>query len=48
MSLGVRFETRLNKHTKQFEQIPVEDTFIYIPVIPTELLLKTPRYSSVC
>ena len=50
MSLGVRFETRLNKNTKQCEQIPVEDTFILIHSSYSDIKTpaKTPGYSAVC
>ncbi|PIK48988.1 hypothetical protein BSL78_14139 [Apostichopus japonicus] len=43
ISLGVRMESRINKVTRLHEQVPVNNTFIYIPIIRTlELLLKHP------
>ncbi|PIK38618.1 hypothetical protein BSL78_24528, partial [Apostichopus japonicus] len=41
ISLGVRMESHINKVTRLHEQVPVNNTFIYIPIIRTlELLLK--------
>ena len=33
--LGVRFDTRLNKNTGTYDQVPVKDTFVYIPILET-------------
>ncbi|XDV29615.1 hypothetical protein PO909_032707 [Leuciscus waleckii] len=33
--LGVRYDTRKNKISGMYEQIPVNDTFIYIPLLKT-------------
>ncbi|KAJ8019354.1 hypothetical protein HOLleu_42096 [Holothuria leucospilota] len=43
ISLDVRMDSRINKVTGIHEQVPVNDTFIYIPIIRTlELLIKHP------
>ena len=39
IKLGVRFDSRLNKVTNQYEQVPVHDTFIYVPILDTMKLL---------
>ena len=33
IKLGIRYDSRLNKITKQYEQIAIEDTFVYIPIL---------------
>ncbi|CAI5668325.1 unnamed protein product [Oreochromis niloticus] len=33
--LGVRFDTRRNKLTGTYDQVPVKETFIYIPILET-------------
>ncbi|KAJ8017637.1 hypothetical protein HOLleu_44812 [Holothuria leucospilota] len=43
ISLGVRIDNRLNRITRVHEQVPVNDTFIYVPIIKTlEFLMKHP------
>ena len=33
--LGIRFDTRRNKQTGTYDQVPVNDTFVYIPILET-------------
>lgn len=35
LTLGVRFDSRLNKNSRMFDQVQVKDTFIYIPILET-------------
>lgn len=34
-TLGIRFDTRRNKQTGTYDQVPVNDTFVYIPILET-------------
>ncbi|KAK2864168.1 hypothetical protein Q7C36_003322 [Tachysurus vachellii] len=34
-NLGVLFDTRRNKNTGTYDQVPVKDTFVYIPILET-------------
>ena len=34
-TLGIRYDTRLNKNTGTYDQVPVKDTFVYIPILET-------------
>ncbi|XDV45398.1 hypothetical protein PO909_013506 [Leuciscus waleckii] len=44
--LGVRYDTRKNKISGMYEQIPVNDTFIYIPLLKTlEFIFRNNEYS---
>lgn len=43
ISLGLRYENRLSKETKQIQQVAVNDTFTYVPILETlESLVKHP------
>lgn len=54
--LGFRYDSRLNKVTGTFDQVPVKDTFVYVPILETIKficrnthicgLLSTPSVSS--
>ena len=33
--LGIRFDTRRNKQTGTYDQVPVNNTFVYIPILET-------------
>lgn len=33
--LGIQFDTRRNKQTGTYDQVPVNDTFVYIPILGT-------------
>lgn len=33
--LGVQFDTRRNKQTGTYDQVPVNNTFVYIPILET-------------
>ncbi len=35
IKLGVRYDSRLNRVTRTYDQVPVTDTFIYIPLLDT-------------
>ena len=37
--LGIRYDTRLNKKSGTYDQVPVKDTFVYIPILETIKLL---------
>lgn len=45
IKLGTRFDSRLNKVTRQYEQVVVDDTFIYVPILETLKLIS--RHSDV-
>ncbi|CAI5662779.1 unnamed protein product [Oreochromis niloticus] len=34
-TLGIRYDTRLNKKSGTYDQVPVKDTFVYIPILET-------------
>lgn len=38
--LGVRYDSKRNKISGVYEQVPVNDTFIYIPLLKTEFIFK--------
>ena len=56
--LGIRFNTRRNKQTSTFDQVPMNDTFLYIPILETIKfmcqnadickLLRPDRYEDFC
>ena len=33
MTLGVRYDTRHNQKSGTYDQVPVKDTFIYVPIL---------------
>ena len=33
--LGVRYDTRRNETTGMYSQVPVNDTFMYVPILET-------------
>lgn len=35
IKLGVKYDSRLNRVTRTYDQVPVTDTFIYIPLLDT-------------
>lgn len=35
LHLGVRYDTRRNNRTENYEQVPVNDKFIYVPILKT-------------
>lgn len=45
--LGVRFDSKRNKKSGVYEQVPVNDTFIYVPLLKTlEFIFKNPEVCS--
>ncbi|XP_023821499.1 uncharacterized protein LOC101158135 isoform X1 [Oryzias latipes] len=44
--LGVRFDNRKNKQTGTYDQVPVKDTFVYIPILETIKFIW--RNSEIC
>ena len=39
VALGVRYDTRRNRDTGTYEQVPVTDKFVYIPLLETLKLI---------
>lgn len=35
ITLGLRYDTRRNKQTGTYDQVPVKDTFVYVPILET-------------
>lgn len=44
--LGLRYDTRPNKKTGTYDQVPVKDTFVYIPILETITFMC--RNSDIC
>lgn len=44
--LGIRYDTRRNKKTGTYDQVPVKDTFVYIPILETLKFMC--RNSNIC
>lgn len=50
IKLGVKYDSRLNRVTRTYDQVPVTDTFIYIPLLDTLQFIfrNTDIYINIC
>ncbi|XP_053097912.1 uncharacterized protein LOC113523917 [Pangasianodon hypophthalmus] len=46
ITLGVRYDSRLNQKSGNYDQLPVKDTFIYVPILETLKFMC--RNSDIC
>lgn len=46
ITLGVRYDSRLNQQSGTYDQVPVKDTFIYVPILETLKFMC--RNSEIC